>query len=258
MCSKQYVIFVSYYSDYFNRSFEILKNISFSVSKNSKFIIVNNNPLNHIPNSKSYDVIVSDNRFWEFSAWEDGIKYIEDNYDVSDDDVVIFANDTFCQHRPFSFWDSKLFSRKFRALHNHKNAVVGDIDSFGSSFTLQGKSAKEWISTYLFAMSFKNVRKCLPLSSFIESDIKISNDKIKGVDASNEILEHLERWLFPKDGGGWYKSNSVGNTIIKKKLIAILNEKHLSCKISDNRIDMIGVYSSFIIKLIRKLRLKFI
>lgn len=261
MSINQYVIFVSYYSKYFDESLKKLVNLSNKISKNATIIVVNNNQIsNIIENNNKFDLLIGDNSSWEFSAWDQGIQYIEKKYKIKNDDVIIFANDTFCQHRHFSYLDKVIFAKNFKKLYQYSDIVVGDVDSFGESFSILSKVGNKWISTYLFGMRYSTAKKCFPFSSLIdmEKNILIENGEIKGIDVSQSLLKHLESWLFSSNDIGWYKSKKVDENILKKKLMAILHEKNLSCKLIESNITLVGVYSPFVVKLLRKLRIKLI
>ncbi|OBU27812.1 hypothetical protein C0Z01_08500 [Photobacterium kishitanii] len=261
MSANQYVIFVSYYSKYFEESLNTLVSLSNRISKDAIVVVVNNNPnSNLIEKNNDFDLLVGENSAWEFSAWDQGIQYIEKKYKIKDSDVIIFANDTFCQHRYFGTLDKMIFAKNLKKLYQKDNIVVGDVDSFGESFSILSKFGNKWISTYLFGMRYSTMKKCLPFSSlsYIENEITIENGKIKGIDVSRSLLKHLESWLFPINDVGWYKSQKADENLLKKKLMAILHEKYLSCKLIESNITLVGVYSPFVINLFRKLRIKLI
>ncbi|HIF9248507.1 TPA: hypothetical protein ACX6Q2_003411 [Photobacterium damselae] len=259
MSINKYIVFVSYYPEYFKKSLDKLISLNRENISDLNIVVVNNNASNNlIGENKTYDLLVGDNSYWEFSGWEQGLDFLNKKYDLKDEDIIIFANDTFCQHRSFGVIDKYIFEKGFNRLYEEKNIAIGDVDSFGKSFEICSHTQKEWISTYLFGMHYGTVKKILPLSSLksLEDEIFFLNGEIKGIDISISLRKHLENWLLPNDNTGWYKARKSDDNILKRKLLAILHEKKLSCNLLENDIKLVGVYKPFIFRFFRKIRSK--
>jgi len=260
---KGYAVFVSYYENYFKYSlsrFERLLNRTFG--DNYELVVVFNGAKDE--NAKlrgNYHSVSGSNSGWEFSAWDEGISFFESRKKLSKDDVFIFANDTFCQHRPFTALSEFVFASSFRKI-NDSNCIVGEEDSIREKFTINGYRANSWVSTYLFGMSYSNVELLLPFN-YVGENVELSQAITIGEGnlyipkTSDSILQHLSSWFF---GGtdGWYKKENADTELLNKKIQAVVNEKLLSARANSLNILLCDVYHSKASSFIRKLHNRFL
>ncbi|MBU3005738.1 hypothetical protein [Paraglaciecola arctica] len=259
-------IIACYYPDYFEESLKKLKLLLMSIDKNHSILIVNNSECQFV--SEGTNLIKGSNVFWEFSAWDEGVEYFKiHNIDVSES-TFIFLNDTFCAHRIFSFLDLYLFKKSIQKVMSRKYDFAGEVNSFGETFSVKKNCADKWISTYFFAIRASKLELIGKFCKFSPQDSKLEVDfksrKIHIAECSTNLIEHLEKWFFPKTKQlGWYKNDSKVNndTLIKLKLTAILNEKLLSIVALSQNLKLVDVYGHKLAKLYllgRKFLFKFV
>jgi hypothetical protein len=255
--SKYYAIHVSYYPEYYDKSLRLLDSMIKRISNNDyAILVVNNNEVlaqnNQSLVSKNHYYINGSNTSWEFSAWDEGLDYFVNQFDINNNDVFIFSNDTFCQHRSFTILDELIFSNAI-SYCSYNDIAVGHVDFIDKDFIVFNRSVKQWISTFLFAMNYKVVKGVVPFSECEKKDLAIDNLSIK-VNGCNESFNiHLTNWLL---GHGWYKSETSDVNMIINKGKAIINEKVLSSKLEANRVDIRNVYSGLCSSLMRKVQVK--
>jgi hypothetical protein len=132
-----------------------------------------------------------------------------------------------------------------------------------------GVKSKGWISTYLFCISGSKVKELMPfckVDSFYADQIKYDQQAKKLIleNCSDNLTHHLESWFFPKNPKlGWYKnsSNAENSDLVKKKIVAILNEKLLFATALKFNVSIYDVYTSYLAQgylLLRKFVYKFI
>lgn len=266
---KVIAIFVSYYPSYLESCLPKLKKLLKHLTLNSQILIVNNNnkPINNI--DSSITIIQGSNRDWEFSAWDEGVEYLTQNYTHIEESTIIFLNDTFYSHRVFTEIDYLLFKKSVKKIVARKYDFAGEFNSFGESFEVLGVKSKGWISTYLFCCNGGKLKEIMPFckvdSNFTE-EIKCDQSAQKLVlkNCSENLVSHLESWFFPKNPKlGWYKnpSNKENSDLVKKKVIAILNEKLLFAIATKSKLSIYDVYGSTLAQgylLLRKWVYKFI
>jgi hypothetical protein len=260
---KVYGIITCYYEQYKTDSVSSFYKMLRRVSKNSVLIIVNNSNLAPYKLSCSSDNIIEIqgmNNAWEFSAWDESINFIKQNYNLKKSDTFIFANDTFCKHRWFGKYQNILFTLAFIKLRlmPFSKRIVGERCSFSSTYNVFGEEINSWLSTYLFGMNYRVLEKTLPFVKVNKANSKdyfeLSEKDILVKNSSPKFQQHINKWIFPEKGEhGWYKSksgaSSINPEILEMKLIAIFNEKHLSIAAKKNDIYLVDVYSSKLLNL---------
>jgi hypothetical protein len=266
---KIIAIFVSYYPSYLKSCLPPLKKLISHSKASSQIIIVNNNdkPINDIDDDIT--VIKGSNKNWEFSAWDEGVEYLTENYTHLEESTIVFLNDTFYSHRVFTQIDITLFKNAVKQVALKKIDFAGELNSFGESFEVLGVKSKGWISTYLFCISGSKVKELMPfckVDSFYADQIKYDQQAKKLIleNCSDNLTHHLESWFFPKNPKlGWYKnsSNAENSDLVKKKIVAILNEKLLFATALKFNVSIYDVYTSYLAQgylLLRKFVYKFI
>lgn len=247
-------VLVCYYPKYKKRAIHDFLDILKNISLNYNLLVVNNNE--NINNTSddcfsyiNYEINGSNNA-WEFSAWDEGVEYLRENKLISEEDIIIFANDTFCHHRIFTFYNKWIFSRAFNKLASHDKLFVGELCKLPFYYVIFGLNANSWISTYLFGIRCKDLPTIEPFDKVgqikdVSQSIRIIKNNIFLSDSSAEICAHLSRWLFPSMyKHGWYKAKAgmVDDGLLFNKLKAIVNEKLLSAQAVNRGLTMYDVY----------------
>ncbi|MFL9786814.1 hypothetical protein AB6C90_012615 [Vibrio cyclitrophicus] len=256
-------LLVSYNHNYTERSIREFRELVYSFDKNAIILVVNNNTnisYNKDQNLmfRDVDYIQGSNESWEFSAWQEGLQYLADKYEVSSTDNFVFANDTFCHHRFFNTLDKFLFLYKLKGLSH--NELLGEVCSLDGEIFEYSMNHRTWISTYLFATKFDTIRRLLPLDAHSNDDILIDpKSRLVKISGFTQLAEtHLRNWLMPNEGrGGWYKSHSVDMDMLINKTKAIANEKSLSRRAVESNIALVDIYNGNMATFYKKAKRKF-
>ncbi|HAJ2614166.1 TPA: hypothetical protein HMQ04_26390, partial [Escherichia coli] len=183
---------------------------------------------------------------------------------IKNEDILIFANDTFCFNRHFSFFDEWLFGQAFKKIMKNNEMIIGELCELNENFVIEGVELKGWISTYLFGVSASKIRYLLPFHNQIrelENCIDFEKREVHLSNVSDNLNAHLSRWLFPKDNQhGWYKAKkgSVEKELWKGKLQAIYNEKLFSAKSVLLGMHLYNVYGNRFFNLFGKILRKLV
>lgn len=253
-----YGVLLLYYDKYAFRAINEFKMLLSNLDSDYRIILVCNNfnLKQNILKKIDYNVLDGDNSAWEFSGWQKGLSSLS----LEDNDVVIFANDTFCHHNYWGKYEKFLFQKQFKKLikKNSKkpfSAISGNVDTFGEKFSLEGCSASGWVSTYLFLITgtlLKQLDNKLTIRELISFD-GIKGDFIWDDGVSENLKKHIINWMFSIGDAqsGWYKKDDVDLMYKSKKIQSILNEKYLSACCNKNG----GiVYDVKDINILRKIR----
>lgn len=218
----------------------------------NKIIIVNNKH-----DAANIGEVSGDNTNWEFSGWDKGLSTLN----IKDDDVVVFANDTFLCNRSWGRFDQLRFNRSIKKLIGGDDwGICGEVHKFTGVFQLFGQRSDRWVCTYLFALSggvineLKNI--CLSETSLSMAIITVENRKILwGDEVSQNLQERLQRWLYPPRGVlGWKKENCSTDTVLIRKAKTILNEKWLSAYCLSNGFIIIDAGPNIAVKQYRNMK----
>lgn len=256
-----------YYANYVER---VLNELELIFKKQDKddvvFLFVVNNERLYLQlgtEPKKTHIIRGSNKSGEFSAWDEGLSYLSNIYDINDDDVLFFLNDTFCHHRIFGSIDRNIY-RKLLISPKH-DVLYGEVNSTNSFFCIYNRKMNSWITSYFFMGRKKVIDVILPLDktslirkeniNFIFQNVKKGFVSIDFF--SDELNGHLTKWLFPKNGKGWHRSKLICSPENKFfKLKAIINEKLLSYSVMNNEFALCDIYSSPLMKIYNKSRYK--
>lgn len=259
-------ILVVYSEDYLTQSLlEFNRILKLTARKYRLIVVLNNhnlaNKLNSIEISHiDFDFVLGSNRLHEFSGWSEGLDFIKEKYVNSyKESEYIFCNDTFCQHRTYTFFHRLIFSACCSlSFLSNKPSIAGEVNSFGKDFEFNHLKFNTWVSSYFFAVN----KHAMNLLNFdiLPSNQVVNDYLIGGYDEKHffsdamdlTLKKHLLSWLFY---GGWYKSQALSQRNAESlycKARSIIAEFSLSSKAHANKIDFLDTY--FLIKLINKLR----
>jgi len=257
-------ILVSYYPKYKEKSILYLQKILLKISTDIKIIVVYNAPEaeSEVTTSDSFvDFSMSgSNLGWEFSAWDEALKEIKNHVNFNDDDVLVFANDTFCHHWPFSQLNVNLISDAFKRAKPKQ--VVGDIKRFKEDIVVNGVRSTMWLASYLFSSRYSDVGHLLPFDKVnadidFKNSLEIKDRKISFGNSNLYVQERLTNRLFPKDKNkGWYNSEVNDSDLIKSKAFAIINEFLMSAKAADTGAKLVPFYQKKWMRSLGRLRRK--
>lgn len=238
-----FFVILIYSERYYTQAIYEFDKIARSVSRNDcyKVIIINNNKNLKLDSFRkkniNFQFIDGDNEGFEFSGWDKATEYIKKNY-LIENDFIVYANDTFCHHRKWNYLTKSKFISEFRKfIDDSRKGICGEVNTFNQYFLLKNQKIDSWISSYLFILSSNIISEKefkFDNSSEFFSDW-VSNINSEGVffntDFSVKLGIHINNWLFPKSGKGWYKAERATLQEKRNKLYSILNEKALTANI---------------------------
>jgi hypothetical protein len=240
-------VLVSYYPKYAHNSLTRFEHLLKQLTNSPQIIIACSaqSPLAQQPNALVYS-----NDHWEFSGWQEGLEALKKQHNVQKDDLIVFANDTFCMHRHFGKIDEWAFVRALRAAWTTKgHAITGELCTWRDNISLPGLQGKQWISTYLFAMRYQTLQLLdsmhFSAAEISEIILELNDEHIKFCPQIDPAFtRYINGWLFPTEPGkGWPKSRQASVDIKFGKIKAILNEKRLSLLLHQKGAQFISVYS---------------
>lgn len=243
---KVYGVFVSFYPNYAIDSFYRFERLIKRLTPSPEIIIACSvaSPL-----AKQKNTIIYSNAHWEFSGWQEGIDQLSSTHTINDEDLIVFANDTFCRHRHFGWLDELGFTLAFKAVARASDqSIAGDLCIWKELISLPGLQNNRWISTYLFAMRYQSL-KLLNGLHYSEDDIdeiilELSDRQIRFCSQIDpQFSRYINGWLYPTEPGrGWPKSHGASAELKRGKIKAILNEKRLSLKLLNQGVRIEPVY----------------
>lgn len=253
-------IIALYYSQYYAK---VRKEVFSLINKCDYNILFVDNNGSLIPGNEPVEKV-----FWlkgsnvagEFSAWDEGYFFLKQKGLMSDNDVIVFMNDTFCHHRFFTLYDRILYRRAIKNCTH--DGVYGELNSTGADFSVNDLPLNAWISSYTFLSRIENIDKLLPFNSastisdghFAQIESNLAQQKVNVPLFSKNLNQHLSDWLFPVNGSGWYKAGKISNAILLFKLKAIINEKLLTHKVLKNKLSVNDIYQGKLSRIYNSLR----
>jgi len=255
---KIYGILVVYYPKYAKKAIFNFNKFMIETFPNSEVIIVNNNE--NLNLAKNH--IKGDNTNFEFSGWDSGLE----NIIIEDEDLIVFANDTFCNLESWNYLNKIRYIKSFKKLDKSSEYLVcGEISKFPGTYEIDKYNANFWVRTNIFAMKGKVIRLINKLSMEITAlnSIVGLNDKKDNLLWKNKIVgdslkNRINDWVFPKNGQfGWYGAKNASPERKLKKAHSVINEKWLSARLSYNEIKIIDCSQNKLIKFYRRLRSKY-
>jgi hypothetical protein len=144
------------------------------------------------------EITGGDNRLHEFSGWDHGYGIARERYRLTDDDVILFANDTFHRHVGRSYLDEltpELLSRRDDPI-----GAIGYVEDFPRPVHLLGIDYRWWMRSNIFFFSKPVADRLRPLAfplapeEIFSEDIRTfwrDTDKI-----SKNWRAYISSWVF--------------------------------------------------------------
>ncbi len=203
---------------------------------NTKLIVLNSESLKQEPPSllDNWTIIYGSNSNHEFSAWQEGLDFIQKAR--SHVDIFIFANDTIGRNQSEARNIDKL-SFACRIINQSKDEAVGFVGKFekGADINILGFHAKERLCTCLFSVSGSVMRKLdykIDYQDVLHELLQpvFSRDQVASESCESGLRRHIEDWLL---NGGWHSSGSRPLSEsefyrLRSKCLCILNEIYFS------------------------------
>ena len=200
----------------------------------------------------NYRVVSGDNTCLDFSGWEKGFSFLADCHSLSDEDILIFCNDSF-----FRSYSPRVIDG-FRpgditpgALHDR---IAGFVDRYSAPVSILGYKFDRWIRSNFFVMTLNTFKKLdglvfpLPPEKIFSAH---AGQFFSGtLDVSDDYRANLNKWLFGEEAGcdmymdEWHGATGLDRDNIeffRKKARAILSEQFLSVKIANKGLGILEI-----------------
>jgi hypothetical protein len=181
------------------------------------------------------------NKNWEFSGWQSGLNYVNENLDY---DLILFANDS-CVRSGKNLVAKKIDNTILGKIYNNNYFFGNTNGNRKHNFLFDGKSLNNWVRTDSFILT-KHTLECVQKIDF-SSEIDIDNlifdgmnlDDFLGNERLNEFAKSfLVNWLTKR----WHKRFNIMENIdlFRNKTNAILNERLLTYYVTTNGFQIVS------------------
>lgn len=258
-------ILVGYYPQYARSSTRVFAELVSKIAPERELWFVDNSA-GGLAAPVGYRRVPGDNRVQEFTAWDAGLLQQATLSSASDDDIVVIANDTFCNHHDFSVVDRYFFLRqlRLRLIVQDGSAIVGEVNFVrGKSFQILGLKSERWISTYLFAARARELKALQPLAIDEAQLLELVNDchepaRFFAAALDPALAEFSKQWLFdPGARQAWYKAQPLlpeNQSIMYRKARAMLCEQYLSARATAMGFDLVHSHGSPLYRVYKRIR----
>jgi len=232
---KRFAIFVAYDHDRSRRVLDFLCDSNHI----AKICIIDNKGNLNLDSHKKTLFVKGSNRNHEFSGWQEGLLRIKEIEKISNDDEIIFLNDTvFAHHKiPRFIWSNFL---DFPV----NDSAVGFESKISGGLSINNFYTESWLSTFLFKLNYSSLSKInyqIDYHDTLEKYVAKSFGKSFLNLEDKNLQRHILDWLF---SGGWYASEKLTKENFdrfRKKTICILNEKYFSCMLNNKNIKIVNI-----------------
>jgi len=198
------------------------------------------------------DLFVSgDNRLHEFSGWERGYSIANDEFKLKDDDLILFANDTFVRQAHLGYLDA--LDRKLIQNRDVAISSIGYCDDLPRKARLLDLVHRWWFRSNIFIHPKATVDRLLPLRFPLDGKELFSDDPRTLWNDSNLISEnwkaYISCWLFgaydrrfPEYKLVWHKAEpltAANRSAFQIKALCILSEHYMGARLANWRIPII-------------------
>ncbi|WP_117235687.1 hypothetical protein [Vibrio maerlii] len=223
-------------------------------SFNANYVIVDNaDSIEERCDNNQY-FIHGDNSCFDFSGWDKGYVFAEEQGLIKSDSIILFANDTFFQR---NYADGENFLDVFDSNiiqgRNLDESAIGYLDDFPKVVTLDGIEYKSWIRSNIFFIPQGVMRK-LGSMVFDFPKSRIFSDDIKKFWSDDPLISanwkaYISSWLFgmqdekfPEYKLNWLKSRPLDDSnwlFFQNKAMTILSEHYLTARLFDMKVPII-------------------
>jgi hypothetical protein len=201
------------------------------------FLVIDNGPgeLSTV-GTPGGEVIRGSNQFWEFSAWDDGLRYVGSR--AQDYDFVHLVTSAFrtLYTRYIDRFDLGMLERVAG-----RGVAVGHIDYYNDPVELLGYPARAWIRSSFFFVPPAELATLGSLVGVAEPSRFFSGDPAKPFRADAPLSENYQRYIFdwltgPGTGQGvtWHSRFTLSRETLpffEAKAMAMLNEQMLAVRL---------------------------
>jgi hypothetical protein len=224
--------------------------------KEIKYVVIDNsNSIKENHANEPY-IITGDNSYFDFSGWDKGYSFALENNLISDETLILFANDTFFK-RNYSDGENYLnvFSKDIIKNKNLKESAIGYIDDFPKDVIINEIKYNSWIRSNIFFIP-SNIMKDLKKLTFDFPKERIFSNNINEFWSNDSLISnnwkaYISSWLFgienkayPEYKLHWLKAKSLDINnweFFQRKAITILSEHYLTARLFNMNISIIDI-----------------
>jgi hypothetical protein len=242
-----FVVYLVYGSRYIDEGIDLLEQIVTKAfpGMEARYLVVDNADCTEsdlISTALNRYYVSGDNKLREFSGWDKGWKLFERNFAVAEEDLFLFANDTFFRRvgKVYLKWLEEVVS------NNNDYRVYGYLEDFPRDVEILGLRYRWWIRSNIFILAASVMRTlgslCFPMrSEFIFSNL---GDRFWRDDApiSENWRAYISCWLFGEQSANypeynlkWYAAERLSECnrdAFINKCMCILSEHWLAARIN--------------------------
>jgi len=196
-------------------------------------------------------IISGDNRLHEFSGWERGYEVACDEFNLTDRDLVLFANDTFDRQAHLGYLDT--LDRKLIANRDVRFSSIGYCDDLPRDAKLLDLTHRWWFRSNIFIHPKATVDRLLPFGFPVGAKELFSDDPKDFWRESDLISENWKAyiccWLFgaydrrfPEYKLVWHKAEpltAANRASFQMKALCILSEHYMGARLANWRVPII-------------------
>jgi len=191
--------------------------------------------------------INGDNSQQEFSGWQRGVDYLAANFNLIEDDVIVFLNDT-VHRRNYAVGGDRYFENYL--IINDGSApnvgAAGYLDDFPKEVCVNGLKFSTWIRSNLFAMNWATVKIVTPLAFPFPVNEIFDNTNPHRFWSEQALMSpnwiaYISSWLFgcedqrfPEYRLKWLRHQKLSHEnrqYFQNKAISILNEHYFTARL---------------------------
>ncbi len=231
------VVFVRYDEVKYKDSFEKVKNIVEELQCNKQYVVVDNKlgtgycePIN-----ENTVLIGSDNRAWEFSAFDDGLKYVRENIEY---DAVLFCNDSWENPGAGGSIDLIINNQSLKNCVEKNRFISNTVSEKHVYLELDKNDVSSWSRSHCFMLPKKMLNHLKNIQTYdvnfvdkcIEKEVSKPYFK-KDAPLNNSLRQLIINWL----SGYWHSAFVLENNwdLFKMKTLAFFNEISLSRRVRE-------------------------
>ncbi|MBV2245688.1 MAG: hypothetical protein KUL83_00860 [Lentimicrobium sp.] len=242
---KLYTVFLQYSSDHTASAISYLTDIEKRLQEGGtthRILVDNKLPVNQVITEESWTIHGGDNDFHEFSGWSVGLNLLKEHKRLTDDDVILFVNDSFFRNYHPAWLED--FKRRHTQKAMRRRLMIGWMDVFPKKMEFLGYSSSKWIRTNCFLINYSLLRELTLVPEHLKADLVFSHSPAtffrEDAPLGDLYRAYLRGWLFGLPHPGlkfrtpWYKNEQLneGNLwFFEGKALSIMCEHALSAAV---------------------------
>lgn len=252
------VIYLIFGSEHRDSGLAILQNVAARLfpRRETVFLAVDNklaeNYDREFQEPLRYRLIGGDNSTHEFSGWDHGYAFAGDAYDLTSDDVILFANDTFHRRVGRTYLDE--LTPELIAGIDPTTSTIGYCEDFPRDVRLMDITYRSWIRSNIFFHGKSVADRLVRLAFPLQGDEIFSDDPGTFWSDTTQISEnwkaYISSWMFgisdpkyPEYNLHWHAAElpTARNVeFFRTKARCILSEHYMAARLKDWQVPIVN------------------